>query len=164
MTQCFVPSQMLIKEIFFLRFNINTPIMKRTYILTLLLLLFSGSVFAQEIKSHRIVIQVASNDTTVQAQLMKQLGNLQKVSPGIQLEVVCHGPGLELLVSDKSYVAAKVTEHSKKGVDFVACEFTMMQKNIDKSRLIAGVRTVPAAILEIAEKQEQGWSYIKSGF
>lgn len=138
--------------------------MKTTHIFTLLLLLISGSVIAQETKSHRIVFQVANNDTTAQAQLMKQLGNLQKVSPGIQLEVVCHGPGLELLISDKSYVAAKVMEHSKKGVDFVACEFTMMQKNIDKSRLIPGVRSVPAAIIEIAEKQEQGWSYIKSGF
>jgi intracellular sulfur oxidation DsrE/DsrF family protein len=138
--------------------------MKTTHIFTLMLLLISGSVIAQETKSHRIIFQVANNDTTAQAQLMKQLTNLQKVSPGIQLEVVCHGPGLELLISDKSYVPEKVAEQSKKGVDFVACEFTMLQKNIDKSRLISGIRSVPAAIIEIAEKQEQGWSYIKSGF
>ena len=138
--------------------------MKSTYLLTFMLFLLSGSALAQESKTHRIIFQVANNDTTAQAQLMKQLNNLQKVSPGIQLEVVCHGPGLELLIADKSYVAEKVTALAGKGVDFAACEFTMSQKNIDPSRLIPGVRTVPAALIELAEKQEQGWSYIKSGF
>lgn len=137
--------------------------MKPSRLLLLFFLLFSSSAIAQETKSHKIVFQVSNNDTTSQAQLMKQLGNLLKISPGIQLEVVCHGPGLEMLISDKSYVASKVAEHAGKGVDFVACEFTMQQKNIDKSRLIKGVRTVPAALIEIVEKQEQGWSYIKSG-
>ena len=49
-------------------------------------------------------------------------------------------------------------------VDFVACEFTMQQKNIKREQLLDQCRTVPGGILEIVEKQEKGWSYIKAGY
>jgi intracellular sulfur oxidation DsrE/DsrF family protein len=44
------------------------------------------------------------------------------------------------------------------------CEFSLKERKVDKSKLIAQSTYVPAGILEIVEKQEQGWSYIKAGF
>jgi intracellular sulfur oxidation DsrE/DsrF family protein len=95
---------------------------------------------------------------------MKQLNNLLSVAPTAEIEVVCHGPGLEMLVASQSKVAEKLDGFRKKGIAFVGCEFSMRERKIDKSMLLPSAGTVPAAILEIVMKQEQGWSYIKAGF
>ena len=51
----------------------------------------------------------------------------------------------------------------KDNIDFVICEGTMKRHNVDKSQIISGVKTVPDGILEIIEKQQDGWGYIKEG-
>ena len=48
-----------------------------------------------------------------------------------------------------------------KGVNFVACEFAMKNREITKDQLIEGAGTVTSGVLEIAKKQQEGWSYIK---
>jgi intracellular sulfur oxidation DsrE/DsrF family protein len=96
--------------------------------------------------------------------LIKQLGNILSVAPDTKIEIVCHGPGLDFLVKDKSVVVAKLGDFKEKGVVFNACEFSMKERNVDKSRIVAEATYVPAGIIAIVSKQEQGWSYIKSGF
>jgi intracellular sulfur oxidation DsrE/DsrF family protein len=86
------------------------------------------------------------------------------VAPGTQIEVVCHGPGLEMLQAEKSVVAKKLKEHVAKGVSFVACEFSMKERKVSKEQLLPEAGTVEAGIIEIVKKQSQGWFYIKSGF
>ena len=51
-----------------------------------------------------------------------------------------------------------------KGIVFNACEFSMQERKVEKAQILPGVGYVKAGILEIVEKQEQGWSYIKAGF
>jgi hypothetical protein len=46
---------------------------------------------------------------------------------------------------------------------FNACEFSIKERKVDRSKIIAVSGFVPAGILEIVGKQEQGWSYIKAG-
>jgi intracellular sulfur oxidation DsrE/DsrF family protein len=53
----------------------------------------------------------------------------------------------------------------KKGVAFVVCENTLMNRNISKVEFPQNiVEYIPAGIAEIVEKQEKGWKYIKGGF
>lgn len=114
--------------------------------------------------THRIVFQVNSGDTLVHKQLMKQLNNIASVAPGTKLEVVCHGPGLDMLLKEKSVVADKIIRQSASGVVFNACEFSMQERKVEKAQMITEVQFVPTGILQIVTRQEQGWSYIKSGF
>jgi hypothetical protein len=37
----------------------------------------------------------------------------------------------------------------------------MKRHNVDTSQLIDGIKTVPDGILEIVNKQKEGWGYIK---
>lgn len=113
---------------------------------------------------HKIIFQMASGDTLVHKQLMKQLNNILAVAPSTKMEVVCHGPGLDMLITDKTIIADKVKKLIAAGVVFNACEFSMKDKNIVRNQILAEAGTVPAGILEIVARQEQGWSYIKSGF
>jgi intracellular sulfur oxidation DsrE/DsrF family protein len=115
-------------------------------------------------KSHKIVFQFSTEDTLAQKALMKQLNNILTVAPDTKIEVVCHGPGLNMLLTSKSMVAEKISQMTKRGVNFLACEFSMSERNVSKDKIIPDAGFIKAGIVEIVSKQEEGWSYIKSGF
>jgi intracellular sulfur oxidation DsrE/DsrF family protein len=113
---------------------------------------------------HRIVMQLTSGDTTSYNGLMKQLRNLTTGwGDSVQIEVVCHGPGLNLLLTAKTQHSEKIYAFQKQGIRFVACENTLRERNIRKEEVLPGMDYVPMGIAEIVIKQEQGWSYIKAG-
>jgi intracellular sulfur oxidation DsrE/DsrF family protein len=140
--------------------------------LMLLFAIYAPLVIAQDNKlekveasnPHRIIFQLSTNDTLAHKALMKQIKNITSVAPDTKIEVVCHGPGLEILVIGKTTVQDKIASFTDKGVNFIACEFSMNERNVSKEKIIPQAKYVKAGIIEIVSKQEQGWSYIKSGF
>ncbi len=115
-------------------------------------------------KGHKIIFQLMSDDTTVHTSLIKQLNNVLAAAPGTKIEVVCHGPGINLLMSEKTTVQNKIRELRSKDVLFLACENTLKDKNIPKEKIIPEAGFVPSGIIQIVTRQEEGWGYIKSGF
>ena len=113
---------------------------------------------------HKIIFQITTDDTLAQKSLMKQLNNILTISPGSKLEVVCHGPGINMLVGNRTLVQDKIAQLKNRGVEFVACEFTMSEKKLTKEDIIPEAGFVKGGIIEIVTRQEEGWSYIKSGF
>jgi len=142
--------------------------MTRTIFFTLIILslpfLANAQSNKQSNKVHKIVFQLRSDDTLVHKGLMRQLNNVLTAAPDATLEVVCHGPGINFLVTDKTIVHDKIKQLKARGVTFAACENTLKEKNISKDKIIPEAGFVPSAIVEIITKQEEGWSYIKSGF
>ena len=140
---------------------------KITFLLLLLFINYSLLMRAQnktELKpEHKIIFQLTTGDTTAHKQLMKQFSNMLSVSPTTKIEVVCHGAGLEMLVIGKTIVEDKIKLFSDKGVVFNACEFSIKERKVDRTQIIKSAGFVPAGIIEIVSKQEQGWSYIKAG-
>ncbi len=124
----------------------------------------AGEPAVTENQQHKIVFQLSTDDTLAHKALMKQLNNITTIAPGTKIEVVCHGPGLSMLVTGKTVVREKMQQMKMKSIVFVACEFSMSERNISKEKIIPEAGFVKAGILEIVIKQEQGWSYIKSGF
>jgi hypothetical protein len=117
---------------------------------------------AEENQKHKVVFQMNSNDPESQQALINNIQNVKNTwGTNVAIEVVALGPGIELVMSEKSVVAEDVVKMLKIGVIFVACENTMNKKNITKSELIENVGTVPSGVAEIILKEEQGWSYIK---
>lgn len=112
---------------------------------------------------HKIIFQLTSGDTTAHKQLMKQFNNILSVSPTTKIEVVCHGGGLDMLVKGKTIVEDKIKNLSERGVQFMACEFSIKERKVDKNLILSTAGFVPAGIIEVVSKQEQGWSYIKAG-
>lgn len=138
------------------------------FTLFMALLVFNISAKNSKNKSkesvHKIVFQLTTNDTMAHKSLMKQLSNITSVAPTTKIEVVCHGPGLDMLVTGKTIVQEKIKQLKAIGVDFVACEFSIKERNVPIEKIISEAGFVKAGIIEIVTKQEQGWSYIKSGF
>jgi intracellular sulfur oxidation DsrE/DsrF family protein len=133
----------------------------------LMLNIFNNSIlFSQNNIPHKIIMQLTSADPEVHKSLINQLTNLSTGwKDSVAIEIVCHGPGIQLLVNEKSTQKESVLKfHGKNNIRFVACENTMITKNITKDQIIPGMDYVLMGIAEIVRKQEQGWSYIKAGF
>lgn len=137
--------------------------MKKT-ILLVLLALGVQVANAQYTGDYKIIFQLVTADTTAHKALMKQISNITSVAPQTKIEVVCHGPGLQMLVADKTIVGDKIAKFSDKGVVFNACEFSMKERNVSKESIVTQAGYVKAGILEIVSKQQEGWHYIKAGF
>ena len=142
--------------------------MKNLYIIALLFLL-SASVVAtaqdKQVKMHQVVMQLNTADTAVWSSMLGNIRNFQKVWPGnVAIEVVVHGKALNFLVASKSHLVPDVEAMTKLGVVFNACENTMNKYGIKKEMLIPSVSSVPSGVAELVIKQEEGWSYIKTGY
>lgn len=133
-------------------------------ILLITTLFFTSVCFAQQ-KQHKIVFDFSKGDTASFSTMMRQLRNITKATTDAKLEVVCYGPGLDLITKDKTTVQKDIEEFvGKYNVVFAACEASMQRRGIVREQLLAQVTTVPLASLEISSKQQEGWSYLKAGY
>ena len=144
--------------------------MKSSFInICLLLLLFPLAVKAQQgsevidMKKHKIVFQFMDGDSASQVRMSLQVGNVRAAWPNADIEVVCQGGGIEMLMTSKSKAASSVADWSAKGVTFAVCNNTMRNRNVKKEDLLSQAVVVPSAIIELTLKQEEGWAYVKGG-
>lgn len=143
--------------------------MKNKLFLTLLIISLATQVlFAQgsdvvDLKKHKIVIQFSDSDSLSQASVTGQVKNIRTAWPNAEVELVCHGPGLDLLVTSKSKASKAVADWSAQGVTFAACNNTMRRRNVKKEDLLPSAQVVPSAMTELVLKQEKGWAYVKGG-
>jgi intracellular sulfur oxidation DsrE/DsrF family protein len=142
--------------------------MKYLHLIVLSLFICSSTVVKaqdKKVKLHQVVMQLNSADTAVWSGMLGNIRNFQKVWPGnVAIEVVVHGKALNFLVASKSHLAPDVEVMTKLGVVFNACENTMNKYGIKKEMLITSVSSVPSGVAELVIKQEEGWSYIKTGY
>jgi len=110
----------------------------------------------------RVVIQVSDNDPAKWNLALNNAQNLQQAlgKDKVQVEIVAYGPGLNMLKAN-SKVAGRVNGALDQSVDIVACGNTMKKMKVAKSDLIGGTRVVEGGVIEISERQQQGWTYIR---
>lgn len=139
--------------------------MKKMFLSVVSAFFFTTLIFAQQ-KEHKIVFDFTKGDTASFSTIMRQLNNIVKATQGnAKLEVVCYGPGLDMLMKERTTVQQQIEEfHGKYNVVFSACEASMQRRGIKKAELLSQVVTVPLASLEISSKQQEGWSYLKAGY
>ena len=134
--------------------------MKKIFLSFLPIIFFSSLIFAQQ-KEHKIVFDFTKADTASFATLVRHASNVMSATGNAQLEIVCHGQGLDFLLKDRSTIPTEIESLSKLNVVFAACEASMKRRGIAKDQLVNQAITVPSAMVEISLKQQQGWSYIK---
>src|SRR6478609_411749 len=85
-----------------------------------------------DMNKHRIVMQFTDADSVSQGTVTAQVKNIRTAWPNAEIEVVCHGGGLDLLMTSKSKASKALAEWSAQGVVFSACNNTMKRRNIKK--------------------------------
>jgi intracellular sulfur oxidation DsrE/DsrF family protein len=124
---------------------------------------------AQE-KKHRVTLHVDENDEAKMNLALNNATNITELynqkGEGVDIEIVTYGPGLHMLRADTSPVKERIKSfaESMPNVTFAACANTMagMKKREGKDiPLLPDMHVVPAGVVHLIERQEQGWSYVK---
>lgn len=115
-------------------------------------------------KVHRVVFAMTSAE---EADWQLTLNNVRNLISGmapepVEIEIVAYGPGIAFLKKDGAD-GAEIQRLESSHVHFVACRNSMRKQHLEASDLVAGSEVVPAGIVEIIRKEEQGWTYINAG-
>ena len=117
-----------------------------------------------EATSHaeKVVVQVSDDDPKPWGLALNNIRNLQAAlgADKVDITLVTYGPGIDMLMFD-SIVANRIASALEAGVHMVACENTLTSRKIDRADMHPGVGFVPSGVVEIVERQRQGWSYLR---
>lgn len=113
-------------------------------------------------KQEGVVIQVSDSDPAKWDAALLNAINVRKEFPPekMDIEIVAYGPGLEML-KNSSRVKSRLDEATQAGVKLLACRNTMKMTNTAKADLVPAAEVVKAGVVEIMQKQQQGYSYIR---
>ena len=138
--------------------------MKALAALVLAFALFASSfAHAQVVPGKaRLVIQMSDADPGKWRLALNNARNVQQDlgAANVEIEVVAYGPGIGMLKLD-SETSGGVSQAMKEGVKVVACENTMRNQKIARGEMLGGIGYVNAGVVEIMQKQREGWSYIR---
>ncbi len=111
---------------------------------------------------NRIVIQVNEDGARKWNDILVNVHNIQAEmgAKNIAIAVVAIGPALGMLKAD-SLAANGVQEALATGVEFVACGNSMRAQKLTKDDLVDGVTVSIAGYVEIMQRQQQGWAYLR---
>ena len=110
----------------------------------------------------KVVFQVSDNDPAKWGLALNNIRNIQLDlgEDEVEIELVAYGPGLAMLKGG-SPMAERVTKTLKTGVKVVACENTMKAQKLVYADMLTDIGYVPAGVVELVQKQRQGWAYIR---
>jgi len=110
----------------------------------------------------KLVIQVSENDPATWNLALNNAKNIQKDvgKDNVELEIVAFGPGINMLKVE-SEVATRVNEAVDSGVKVMACQNTMRSQKLNKEDMNAKIGYVPAGVVEIMQRQQQGYAYLR---
>jgi len=110
----------------------------------------------------RMVIQVSESNPATWNLALNNARNIQNDigKDKVELEIVAFGPGINMLKADAE-VANRVTEAVESGIQVLACQNTMRNQKLSKDDMNAQVGYVPAGVVEIMQRQLQGYAYLR---
>ena len=113
-------------------------------------------------KPNKVIFSVTDNDKGKWNLVINNAAAVQRnVGPkDIDVEVVVWGPGLNMLKLE-SVVGNRIDELTAKGIKVVACQTTMHEMKITPQDMLASAGYVPGGVIELMQKQQQGWAYIR---
>ena len=123
-----------------------------------LLALSTGAAIAQ----NKVVFQVSDSDVAKWNLTMNNIRNVQQElgADKVMIEIVAYGPGIGLLKLE-SPVGQRIAEALGQRVQVVACENTMTAQKLTKADMLPNISYVPAGVVELMQKQQQGYAYIR---
>lgn len=117
---------------------------------------------AQAADKYRVVFHVTENNPEKWNIVLNNVGNVQKDlgRENVQIEIVTHGPGINMLKAD-SQVAARLAQALDSNVVLDACENTMRAAHVTKADMYGGVSFVPSGVVHILQREREGWLYLR---
>jgi intracellular sulfur oxidation DsrE/DsrF family protein len=129
---------------------------------TIVLLAAAAAQAQQTATRSKVVIQVSDGETKNWSLALSNVRNIQADlgAANVDIEIVAYGPGIGMLKLD-SPIANRIAEAAAAGVKIMACENTMHGQQLSRGDMLDGIGYVKAGVVEIMQRQQQGWSYIR---
>ena len=110
----------------------------------------------------KVIFQVSDADPKKWNLALNNAKNVQTDlgKENVEIEIVAYGPGIGMLKLE-SEVGNRITEAAGSGVKVVACENTMKGQKLTKDDMLANIGYVKAGVVELMQKQQQGYAYIR---
>ncbi len=110
----------------------------------------------------RLVIQMSDAEPGKWRLALNNARNVQEDlgKQNVEIEIVAYGPGIGMLKLE-SEVGNGITQAMTDGVKVVACENTMRNQKLKREDMQGGIGYVNAGVVEIMQKQREGWAYIR---
>ena len=110
----------------------------------------------------RLVIQVSDAEPGKWKLALNNARNVQQDlgAQNVEIEIVAYGPGIGMLKME-SDAAPGVIQAMTNGVKVIACENTMRNQKLAREDMQGGISYVNAGVVEIMQKQREGWSYLR---
>jgi intracellular sulfur oxidation DsrE/DsrF family protein len=117
---------------------------------------------AQTAAQNRVVMQVSDADPAKWNLALNNARNLQADlgAANVEIEIVAYGPGIGMLKAG-SVVGDRIDDAVKSGVKVLACENTMRGQKLVRDDMLNGIGYVSAGVVEIMQRQQQGWAYLR---
>lgn len=110
----------------------------------------------------KVVFQVSDGDPKKWNLALNNVKNVQEAlgKDKVDIEVVVYGPGIDMLKLE-SAAGNRVNDAVASGVRVVACENTMAAQKLTKGDMLKSIGYVPAGVMELIQRQKQGYAYIR---
>jgi intracellular sulfur oxidation DsrE/DsrF family protein len=126
--------------------------------------LISGGAPVAQAQSTKqgVVIQVSDDNPKTWSQALNVVRNVQSAygKDTVDVEVVVFGNASGLLKAD-SPLSNRIDDTLASGANVSMCENTMKGQKLTKADMHGKIGYVPAGVIEIIEKQKQGWAVIR---
>lgn len=111
---------------------------------------------------YRVVMQVSNMEPRGWHQALANAMALTKNAgpANVQIEIVANGMGIGML-KYSSPNAREVAAVVGMGVKVLACGETMKALMLEKDDMLPGIGYVPGGLIEVLDRQAEGWRYIK---
>ncbi|WP_206477454.1 DsrE family protein [Microbacterium sp. KRD172] len=85
----------------------------------------------------------------------------RELGSGVGIHIVVQGPAVEQLTAGSSYADEIAEVATSRAIEVTACSNSMATIGVDKSELHKSVGSVPSAVAYVAQKQWEGWAYVR---
>lgn len=120
------------------------------------------SLAAAAAPKNRVVLQVSDADSASWNQAINVARNIQAAygKDDVAIELVVFGNGIGLATFD-SPLASRLDETMAAGIEVAVCENTMKARKLKREDMNAKAGFVPAGVVELIKRQQEGWAYIR---
>jgi hypothetical protein len=111
----------------------------------------------------KIVFSITEDSSHALDHILSVANNVLKFygPENVEMEIVAYSKGIRLLLARDNSTAVRVDALMQYDVTFIACGNTMRTKDIKEEELIEGSEIVTAGVVELLERVNEGWTYIK---
>lgn len=136
--------------------------MIRKAIMVVAAVLFGLAGVAQAEPKQGVVVQVSDDNVSTWNQALNVVKNIQAEygKDKVDVELVVFGNGIGLLKFD-SQLSNRIDDTMAGGAKVVMCQNTMKGRKVTEADMHAGIGYVKAGVVEIIEKQKQGWAVLR---